>query len=208
MTKTVYKNPIDFSPKMMEANIARKKVVTRRIPSDKWRRIYEHFLAGEQVLLWCRYDHYKDRTPHCGTETIWDEFTKELHFEGKEWTAYRNDILRHKWDKERPGRLPRWASGFTCEVTNIRTDILSRISGKEAIQEGVGVNENGTGEDSIVREGQLPGGMMAISMFKELWDSIHNKDGERFADNPLVYVIEYNFIKTNVNKIAKGDGDE
>lgn len=81
--------------------------------------------------------------------------------------AHNNNIHGSSW---RPSiHLPRWASRITLVVTEIRVQRLQEISDADACAEGCA----------------------NVLEYEGLWDSIHDRDGDRWADNPLVWVVSF-----------------
>lgn len=106
----------------------------------------------------------------------------------KEKIVYRADgdpyeSAEERGFKWRPSiHMPRWASRLTLEVVSVRVERLQDISIEDAIAEGVFQDfdpPDGHGFRSEAR-----------NLYRELWDSLA-KLGEKWADNPWVWVIEF-----------------
>lgn len=93
--------------------------------------------------------------------------------------------------------MPRWASRLTLEITDVRVERVQDISEKDAWSEGA---------PSV--EGEYPSNNdasweFARDWFADLWDSINNKPGKAWADNPWVWVILFNVHQMNVDEYLK-----
>lgn len=76
-------------------------------------------------------------------------------------------------------QMPRWASRLTLEITS-RVERVQEISKEDCIAEGI------QGLDDVHAGWHQP--------FADLWDS-RAKPGERFGDNPFVWVGEYKVVE-------------
>lgn len=86
----------------------------------------------------------------------------------------------HKEQDYCPGiHMYRWASRILLEATeDARREPLRNVTEEEAELEGV------SGDDDFT----------ACMRFAMLWDSLHKKPGERWADNPTVTVLAFTRI--------------
>lgn len=92
---------------------------------------------------------------------------------------YDNQIMSY-----RPSiHMSRWASRITLEITDIRVERINEITDEQAIKEGIFFSES---------EEDWPG--RAIIRFQELWDSINEKRGFPFCDDPFVWVVEFKVV--------------
>lgn len=81
-----------------------------------------------------------------------------------------------------PRYCPAEASRLRLENTMVRGELLQAIPEEEAIAEGLEKSRDGVM--------WLPGRCeFATWAFRELWDSIHTKPGERWEDDPAVLVL-------------------
>lgn len=97
--------------------------------------------------------------------------------------------LRHKWQVGRiyavqPGRGQKAVSRI--RLLEIRQERLQDITEAGAIAEGVALQA--WAADSYYQFPRTAG-------YAQLWDSIHPKRGERWADNPLVWVLRFELVK-------------
>lgn len=103
-----------------------------------------------------------------------------------------DDRGRYQWKPgEAPTRwrtsihMPRWASRITLEVTDVRVQRAHEITASDVRSEGI---EERVIEDwrKWVHRNDAPG-----SAFAELWEGIYTKPGQRWEDNPWVWVYEF-----------------
>lgn len=91
--------------------------------------------------------------------------------------------IRGKWRSA--VHMPRWASRITLRITNVRIDLLQRISINDIKKEGVDPIQNSAInclEDTCEK--------IYKDNFIKLWDSTA-KDGKKWRDNPWVWVLEF-----------------
>lgn len=88
--------------------------------------------------------------------------------------------------------MPRWASRLTLTVTDVRVQRVAEISGTDARAEGVAVPahvpQDGADLDWARRE------------FTALWNSLHTKPGETWADNPWVVAVSFDVRHGNIDR--------
>lgn len=91
---------------------------------------------------------------------------------GSEW-AWKPRTLPHRY-------MPKGLARLWITVTNVRIERLQDITFADMLAEGV-----------RRAAGNLPG-----DAWRQLWDGLHDKDGERWADNPwlvaLTFTVERN----------------
>jgi len=182
-TPPLSEHGILFSAQMIRAIIEKRKTVTRRL-SKQWLKVKrgdvlyvrEAFCLGWQSgpRMWSALK------PTGSTER------------GKPF--YRSDSQdpadgpQRKWTPSI--HMPRWASRITLEATeDARTERLLDITEAEAIAEG--------SSDTFSRE-KCPGfidDMRYTATFSSLWESLHTKPGERWADNPEVVRIAFKVLE-------------
>lgn len=97
-----------------------------------------------------------------------------------------------KW---RPSiHMPRWASRLTLTVTDVRVQRLQDISECDAVAEGcagcLGPNPDFPDEwDPTPQE-----------EFHNLWNSLHDKPGTRWDDNPWLYALTFTVAQGNIDQ--------
>lgn len=139
-----------------------------------------------------------------------------------------DDARQGRWaDDERtawsPGRrragmhMPRWASRLTNIVTDVRIQRLHDLTEAEAIAEGVerGVHPitgeiDGWRDYSIIHAGPHKGKKHphaiapwknATLSYQSLWETLHQDEGERWADNPWVVATTFDVVRGNIDQV-------
>lgn len=99
--------------------------------------------------------------------------------------------------------MPRWASRLTLIVQDVRTQPLRSISLADARAEGI---ERASPGDDLATlgwrdyQGRFDCAINARESFCTLWESLHEKEGERWADNPSVLAITFAVEHRNVDR--------
>ncbi|CAB4195682.1 hypothetical protein UFOVP1299_27 [uncultured Caudovirales phage] len=86
--------------------------------------------------------------------------------------------------------MPRWASRFTLEITDVSSEGVQDIDEHEAIMEGVVANTDW---------------IDPRAKFASIWNSIYTVRGERWGDNPRVTVLTFKVVPGNIDAITKGE---
>jgi hypothetical protein len=109
----------------------------------------------------------------CTVRYAADDSTKRIA--GETGAQYAGPALSFRW---RPSiHMPRWACRTVLEITATRLERLQELSYADALREGVSDGKPG-----------------ALELFRALWDSLA-KSGERWDDNPWVWVVEFNKVE-------------
>lgn len=94
--------------------------------------------------------------------------------------------------------MPRRFSRLTLKVTGVKVQRLQEITDKEALNEGVEAAVAPVAGQDICIDGEYwPGGPRR--MFKQLWDSINEKRGFSWDDNPWVAAYTFKVHKCNID---------
>lgn len=110
-------------------------------------------------------------------------------------SGYEAECERHGFDNPPPEsevrwtpsiHMPRWASRLTLTVTDVRVQRLQDIS-----------------EDDARAEGVMVSGCSYRSAFHRLWNSLHDKPGTRWEDNPWLYALTFTVQHGNIDRIAQ-----
>lgn len=131
-------------------------------------------------------------------------------------------IHRVGWDRSPPAsgwrssiHMPRWASRLTLRVKRVFHESVTQISENDAKAEGVfeeygivGAHCAGGTHAEVYGYRYFPtadaddeGHEYAGDAFQELWDSLHTKPGETWADDPMVVALEFEVIRGNVDTL-------
>jgi hypothetical protein len=95
---------------------------------------------------------------------------------------FENGIVPTRWRS--PIHMPRWASRITLEITDIRVERLQEISERDCCLEvGAELEYPGPGPEPYKRQMK--------EVFAYTWDSLNEKRGYPWSNNPLVWVIEF-----------------
>ncbi|MBK8199189.1 MAG: hypothetical protein IPK75_12570 [Acidobacteria bacterium] len=176
--------PIIFSTPMVQALLAGRKTQTRRLASSPLRRVE----VGD--LLWVR-EAYRQRDGGVIRDAAGgfeDAFDPE--------TVYA--ATSPKGGPFKPSiHMPRWASRLTLEVTRVRYDRLQAISREDCQAEGHPCRPEISDELTVHLDA-------AHDWFMDLWDTLHDKPGERWADDPQIVALTFKVHLANVDQVAAG----
>ena len=93
-----------------------------------------------------------------------------------------------EWPKYGPSiHMPRWASRLWLAVTDVRVQRLQECSEVDAKAEGLGEDENAFD------------GMDPRVWYRDLWNSLHTAEGERWEDNPWVVAVTFEVNQGNLD---------
>ena len=176
--------PILFSGEMVRAILEGRKTQTRRVikhQPDGMDPVYTKDFKRDFGCRSCPYGVPSDR--------LWVRETHALDVPGcgeQGGVSYQADHddnggdgpTRIKW---RPSiYMPRWASRVTLEITDVRTERVQDVTNANITAEGMPRSGDGFVSPETPR-----------IWFRNLWDSINEKPGRAWADNPWVWVIEF-----------------
>ncbi len=101
--------------------------------------------------------------------------------------------------------MPRWASRITLKIVDVSVERVQEISERDVEAEGIVRYRREFGQDGGFPEGwkdHRPGYGGSVwnpsayrDAFRVLWDSINDKRGFGFNENPYVWVITFKTIK-------------
>jgi hypothetical protein len=200
---------------MVRALLAGRKTQTRRLAKSKRHSDLEHPFrqqlgevreAGEASLkeraaedrgfapgdrLWVREtwgchsstDANKPREIEPGRWPVFYKADGEVRA-GSDWSITRRDEVT----RLRPSIfMPRWASRIWLFVTDVRTERLQDI-----------------GEDDAKAEGVEPSSFEVYrDAYRQFWSVLHDKPGERWADNPWVIAITFVVHRGNIDRASQ-----
>ena len=187
---------------MVRAILDGRKTMTRRVVKntsdiiqdwDKNDKSYGPFFEDEygdkhKTIEACPYGQVGDRLWVRETFTL-TQYDKPVYkadgrdADGDTWTSVLADPEGVLW---KPSiHMPLWASRITLEITDIRVVRVQEISERDAMKEGV---EPSLGNDFNTNP------FIYSANFKRLWDSINEKRGYSWDDNPWVWVVEFKVV--------------
>jgi hypothetical protein len=201
--------PILFSSTMVQAIIAGRKTMTRRIvkpqPIDNtevdgnffhgnhkgyvkvdghpnWQKQFAHEFANWKVgdILWVR-----------------EAFSpvKANNFNGGKSTLFKADVAENKFDgyKWKPSiHMPKEAARIWLEVTEVRVERLHDITEEDAIAEGVEKLNNWWKDYTSDQDAYDM--QTAMCSFDSLWKKINGE--ESWNENPWVWVVSFKVLST------------
>lgn len=201
---------------MVRAILAGRKTQTRRLASSPLAKA----LPGDR--LWVR--------ETCGFHWANDDL-KPTDIDPDLWSIYypADDHMtpakrdgsvadRDQIKRLRPSiHMPRWASRITLAVTDIRFEPVDQISEADAIAEGIAC-------ENMIIGSHCPGGVhseitadryfsphlpddedgfeYAADAFAALWDSLHDQEGERFAEAPPIVALTFAATLANIDALT------
>lgn len=192
--------PIIFNDEVVRAILGGTKTQTRRIFSD----VATSMMLGmgidapDKINERCPYgqpgDHLwvRETFAHYGNGSVGREpvvahvkyRADGASMDRGTWPDFDAAIHREWWNTGRflwaPSiHMPRWASRINLEITGIRVEPVQEISSGDAIAEGVVPFDDEA-------EGRSP-----VYAFRELWDSANARRGCGWAENPWVWVVQF-----------------
>jgi len=213
MKDQIKERPIIFNQEMILSILAGRKSQTRRAaniydndPKPSLKFLYMHHDFGvfanrfQEVSFRCPYGKVGDR--------LWVQETIYYNVESANF-YYRADnkgvgtkcysmLLRaqkHKLKKIQSNHLPRWASRITLEITSIRVEKVQSISMEDAIKEGC--DEKYTMQmEKVCEEASCNGFHSGATWhFHKIWNSINEKKGFGWSENPWTWCISFKVVK-------------
>lgn len=189
-TPSLYTAPVGFSQPMMAANLAGRKFQTRRLPSASgtgpWGRLcYAFEVEKRPCVLWVK--ERADKAP--GGERGF--YTIDSTAINEPW-PFKTSFVTH---------LPRTWSRFVCVVKGVRYEPLHDVSEEDAKAEGIYSGRSNDWAYGWTFDGGFSPNPRTA--YARLWDLLHTKPGQRWDDNPMVWVIEYEWRAQRVEDLLK-----
>lgn len=104
------------------------------------------------------------------------------------------DWIGAPYGKHRQGiHMPRWASRLWLGVTQVRVQRLQDISAADAIAEGHPVLPEISSNQAVHDDA-------ALDWYMDLWDSLHDQPGTRWADNPWIVAVSSDVHHGNIDQ--------
>jgi hypothetical protein len=161
---------------MVLALLEGRKTQTRRLATSPLRRCE----VGDLLYVREAFGVLSDKTENVKAESSFSDYC----------VASQVFIHRAGWDHKAPPdgwrpsiHMPRDISRMTLRITEVRFEPVDVITARDAWAEGV------------------EGNVGAIRKFRELWDSLHNKPGERWADRPDVVALSFEVMHGDVDRL-------
>lgn len=177
----------------------------RELPNERDQPIYSEICSAKNRI---RYQREKDYAviPKRGAPALWIAPDDSLVYDWRKLAVerYRSDTSEMgmvellKRDGYRPLRI---------KITELRRERVQSISEEDAIAEGIALEtKTGVHVSGNAQRGKLDvrttyrfttsalpdrGFSSAVSAYQALWESINQKKGTRWADNPYVAVISF-----------------
>lgn len=186
--------PILFSTPMVQAILAGRKTMTRRVIKSKWFTQWsdvgfsdEYIKDPENCVL--------DLAPYRPgdilwvRETCWKGYDEKYHYK----TDYVCGTTQTCKDiKILPSiHMPREAARIFLRVTNVRVERVQDITPYDAWLEGCRLGNSFPWEEHIPELQQ----QCRDIVFRDLWDSINAKRGYGWETNPWVFVYEFERVE-------------
>lgn len=199
---------IIFSGPMVRALLDGRKTQTRRLLNPQpqcltgrgkriyadadWRKSWRDgedddlpYAPGDRLYV-------RETWSHSG-EGVWSIADAQMAMNGR--ALYRMDHEGppplHWWPSI---HMPRKFSRLWLGVTEVRVQRLQDISAEDAIAEGIGM-----GPPRDPRYYEQPGPGAAVAAYAALWNSLHTKPGETWADNPWIVAVSFTVHKGNID---------
>jgi len=204
--------PILFSGPMVRALLADKKTQTRRVVKDQ-SSVSDVAGGGVEPVIWWPRD--GDNLLPCPYGSQGDQlWVREMLTRSGGMVQYAADLQATKivwpasWRQDpRPSiHMPRVFSRITLELTDVRVQRVQEISEEDAQAEGCDPCPRCKGEGTIIAwQDGMPGGeecpeycygRKARGSFAALWDSINEKRGFGWSNNPWCWCISFRRLET------------
>jgi hypothetical protein len=180
--------PIIFSGPMVQALLAGRKTQTRRLATSPLR----HCHPGDRLYVREAFSFPNDQVVIYRANWREDAIARGLDNIPADDTGIRWTPSIH---------MPRWASRLTLTVTEVRHQCLRDISEADARDEGA-LWVPGHGEITPTELRSDPGYsnfMNCLQGFEVLWNSLHTKPGETWADEPEVVALTFTVERRNID---------
>ncbi|QCO03433.1 hypothetical protein [Azospirillum argentinense] len=187
--------PIIFSEAMVRAQLADLKTQTRRLATSPLAKVQ----PGDR--LWVRENHWlfgrwreDGKTGTGRVRRVFDKIGQTATFEkpGNDNMAYWGGGTGFTWKPAM--HMPRWASRITLVVEDVRFQRLQDITEEDARAEGAEPCANGWWFD----QSPVLAGCDARGAFYCLWNTLHDKPGERWEDNPEIVALGFAVHRCNI----------
>jgi len=204
--------PIIFSGPMVRALLAGRKTQTRRITPCPLSKTEVGDLLYVREAFTIQENQFFTTSAGRFVNTCLDFAATRT----RTWFKLPAEDMKESWWRRsdadggpfiRPAMFfPRAASRLTLRVNRVFFDPIQRISEADAIAEGM--------YPATVYGGEVKSWLPAADQrdhffntarnaFGNLWDQLHTKPGETWADNPMVVAIQFEVIRANVDTLKE-----
>ena len=208
--------PILFSGAMVQAILAGRKTITRRIVKREFMHQPDGPRNGKWYIrradaIWDSFETIDElAAKHCPYGKIGDRLWVRETFGLPFGTAHGAKVIYKAdggvqpdcmWQWRPSIFMPRWASRITLEITDVRVERLQDISDSDAVNEGIRASTMppipGTWYHAV--NGHMC--QTARMAFSVLWDSINPNDnlpigqGKDWESNPWVWVVSFKVVR-------------
>lgn len=98
------------------------------------------------------------------------------------------------WFRRGPRFMPRWAVRTKCNLTGVRVEMVQEITPEDCEAEGITGGTHASPCNGLPYENYYTNGLTYAEprgAFRDLWNSINAKRGYSWAENPWVWVVEF-----------------
>lgn len=198
--------PVAFMVELVRKLLSGDKTHTRRIITNIWRDVE----PGD--MMWVK-EKYALQTVHRSnygqhTSAIYAADDPQDGFEG---ASKDGSIFRTGW--KTPRFMEKCYSRITLVLNEVREEPLNSISHNDVLAEGCDVFPNAPGGPcyAFPGTGYHESGLCHSATdvaFSQVWDKLHKKEGETWADNPTVKVLVFDVFRCNVMQFLNMKGEE
>jgi hypothetical protein len=197
--------PIIFSGPMVRALLEGRKTQTRRLATSPLRRceVGDRLWVREAFRMPDAFDH---KSPAAAAKMVDPEHGPNRFFEADSAVRSAGSYTGTP-GKLRPSiHMPRWASRLTLVVEDVRPEQLQSISDTDARDEGVNRRSPKVRQMWLFGADQAEVERIYLRAcpweFRDLWNSLHAADGERWEDNPEIVALTFRVERGNIDRIA------
>lgn len=175
------------------------------IPGKTWEKVFEAHTEGAKIYLYVRESGYRfdNKTGFC-YECQPDDAVDLLYCR-KEDTPFdlmtlisKDEVFADSPEMEPPTKCPRWASRFTLAVRDIQCTTFADLTLEQLDSLGLPIS---TANRLSVGELEARRQQLEIE-----WDQHHDREGERFEDNPEVFLVSFDVLARNIGPKADDNG--
>lgn len=190
---------------MVRALLAGTKTQTRRLSTSPLRRceVGDRLYVREAAAVASVFTDVVEVRYQASERASHTEFVEQI-------PVARAIGARTTWPKYRPSiHMPRWASRLTLIVEAVRVEPLQSISEADAEAEGIERIDDPRGvcwrsyetyPDGTPHPHSVVPNRLASISYRELWNSLHTAEGQRWQDNPDVLALTFRVEHRNIDR--------